>query len=129
MVARGQNGNALSHEARLQARAAWCFCRAMVRSDLVARVADLNPHLSPKQADAVVSAILNRISDALLAGGRVELRGLGIFTVKDRPARVCRNPATGAVVPKDDRRAIAFKPAKAMHIRLNASTPPDPAKG
>jgi integration host factor subunit beta len=62
----------------------------MVRSDLVARVADLNPHLSPKQADAVVSAILNRISDALLAGGRVELRGLGIFTVKDRPARVCR---------------------------------------
>lgn len=93
----------------------------MLRSDLVARIADLNPHLSPQQAEAVVSAILNRISDALVAGDRVEVRGFGAFTVKLRAARKGVNPRTGAAVMVADKRKLTFKPGKAMQTRLNAS--------
>ena len=100
----------------------------MVRSELVARVANLEPRLSPEQAEAVVSTILNRIFDALMAGERVELRGLGAFTVKSRAARTARNPKTGEAVSLSDKRVISFKPGKTMRARLIASTPPDPAE-
>jgi integration host factor subunit beta len=54
----------------------------MIRSELVARIAELNPHLYEKDCEAVVNAILGRIADALAAGERVEIRGFGAFSVK-----------------------------------------------
>jgi integration host factor subunit beta len=58
-----------------------------------------------------------------VAGGRVELRGFGAFTVRERGARTGRNPRTGAEVPVTDKLFPMFKPGKAMQSRLNASEP------
>ena len=70
----------------------------MIRSDLVLRLAARNPQLYEKDCQAVVDAILGRIADALVAGDRVEIRGFGSFSVKERQARPGRNPKTGAKV-------------------------------
>ncbi|GJD43430.1 Integration host factor subunit beta [Methylobacterium cerastii] len=70
----------------------------MIRSELVLRLAALNPHLYERDCEAVVDAILGRITDALVTGDRVEIRGFGSFSVKDRPARQGRNPKTGASI-------------------------------
>jgi integration host factor subunit beta len=100
----------------------------MVKSELILRIAEQNPHLYEKDVEAVVNAILNRITDALVAGERVEIRGFGAFTVKPREARMGRNPRTGAVVALADKRMLVFKPGKPMQARLNASTVADVAK-
>lgn len=96
----------------------------MLKSELVLRIADLNSHLYEKDVEAIVNAILSRITDALVAGDRVELRGLGAFTVKTREARMGRNPKTGATVPVEDKRVPTFKTGKTMQARLNASGVP-----
>lgn len=64
----------------------------MVRSELVRKVAEANLHLSPLDAEAVVEAILNAITDRLADGHRVELRGFGSFASKVRDGRMGRNP-------------------------------------
>lgn len=94
---------------------------AMLKSELILRIAEQIPHLYEKDVEALVNAILDRITDALIAGDRVELRGLGAFTVKTREARMGRNPKTGAVVPVEDKRIPTFKTGKTMQARLNAS--------
>ncbi|MCJ2005979.1 HU family DNA-binding protein [Methylobacterium sp. J-092] len=91
----------------------------MIRSDLVLRLAALNPHLYEKDCVALVDAILGRISDALLAGDRVEIRGFGSFTVKERPARQGHNPKTGARIGVPAKTALVFKAGKDMRDRLN----------
>ena len=63
------------------------YSGAMIRSDLVLRLAAMNPHLYERDCQAVVDAILDRIADALVAGDRVEIRGLGSFAVKEQRAR------------------------------------------
>lgn len=83
------------------------------------RIAEQNPHLYEKDVEAIVNAILDRIMDALAAGDRVELRGLGTFAVKTCEARMARNPRTGAAVALAEKRMLAFKPGKAMKARLN----------
>ena len=74
-----------------------------------------------KDVEVVVNAILNRISDALVAGDRVEIRGFGAFTVRARSARTGRNPKTGAEVAVTDKLVPAFKTGKTMQARLNPS--------
>ena len=93
----------------------------MVKSELILRIAAQHPHLYQKEVEAVVNTILSQISDALVAGDRVELRGLGAFTVKTCEARMGRNPKTGAAVPVEDKRVPTFKTGKTMQARLNAS--------
>ena len=91
----------------------------MIKSELIARIAAQNPEMYERDAEVVVNAILGRISDALAAGDRVEIRGFGAFTVKPRKGRTGRNPKTGAVVSVADKRAPTFKPGKPMQARLN----------
>ena len=99
---------------------------AMIRSELVARIAELNPHLYAKDVEAAVDAILARITNALAAGERVELRDFGSFAVTTREAREGRNPRTGAMVDVPEKVAVRFLPGKAMKKRLMA-TPSRPA--
>lgn len=68
---------------------------AMIRSELVLRLAALNPQLYEKDCVALVNAILGRISDALAAGDRVEIRGFGSFAAKEQPARQGHNSKNG----------------------------------
>jgi integration host factor subunit beta len=91
----------------------------MIRSELVLRVAQQNPHLYETEVEALVNAILGRISEALVDGDRVELRGLGTFEARKRDARPGRNPRTGAVVEVEAKTAIHFRAAKAMRAQLN----------
>ena len=59
----------------------------MIKSELVQKIADSNPHLYQRDVEMIVNAIFDEISDALADGDRVELRGFGAFSVKNRPAR------------------------------------------
>ena len=92
----------------------------MIRSELVQKIADANPHLGPREAERVVATILDAITDRLADGGRVELRGFGAFSTREREARKGRNPRTGEAVDVPDKRVPYFKPGKEMRQRLNA---------
>ena len=70
----------------------------MTRSELIARLAAKNPALYHRDIERLVATILDEIGGALERGDRVELRGFGAFSVRDRKARVGRNPRTGASV-------------------------------
>ena len=91
----------------------------MIKSELIARLAAENPHLHRADVERVVGAILEAMTEALAAGGRVELRGFGAFSVRDRPARAGRNPRTGEAVAVDAKAAPLFKAGKEMRLRLN----------
>jgi integration host factor subunit beta len=98
----------------------------MIRSELVTRIAEMNPHLYERECEAVVNTILDRISEALAAGDRVEIRGFGAFTAKTRQARQGRNPKTGESVAVAEKKDVAFKTGKEMRQRLNPSEPETP---
>jgi integration host factor subunit beta len=91
----------------------------MIKSELVQRIADRNPHLYLRDVEKIVNAILDQITAALARGDRVELRGFGAFSVKHREARVGRNPRTGAHVAVDEKVVPFFKTGKEMRERLN----------
>jgi integration host factor subunit beta len=92
---------------------------SMIKSELVQRIAEHNPHLYQRDVENIVNAILDEIVAALARGDRVELRGFGAFSVKHRPARAGRNPRTGAHVPVDQKSVPFFKTGKEMRERLN----------
>ena len=100
----------------------------MIRSELVARIAEQNPHLYAKDVEAVVNAIFDRIVRALADGDRVELRDFGAFSIRDHEARSSRNPRTGEPVTVPARAHVYFKPGKGMRARLNLERN-DPEQG
>ena len=92
----------------------------MIKSELIARLASENPHLTQRDVERVVSVILERMIGALENGGRVELRGFGAFSVRSRPARAGRNPRTGEAVDVRAKHVPFFKSGKELRTRLNA---------
>ena len=95
----------------------------MIKSELVARIAERNPHLYQRDVENIVNAILDTIADALARGDRVELRGFGAFSVKKRDARTGRNPRTGETVSVTEKVIPVFKTGKEMRQRLNPTSP------
>jgi integration host factor subunit beta len=93
----------------------------MIKSELVQKLAEQNPHLYQRDLEKVVNAILGTIGEALARGERVELRGFGTFGVKNRSARRGRNPKTGDLVEVAAKAVPVFKTGKKMRHRLNAS--------
>lgn len=91
----------------------------MIKSELVQAIAAENPHLYQRDVEHVVNAVLDAITDALARGDRVELRGFGAFSVKNRPARTGRNPRTGDKVQVSEKHVPFFKTGKEMRERLN----------
>ena len=91
----------------------------MIKSELVQRIASQNPHLYQRDVENIVNAILGEITAAMSKGDRVELRGFGAFSVKARPARLGRNPRTGAHVEVNEKVVPFFKTGKDMRVRLN----------
>lgn len=91
----------------------------MIKSELVQRIADRNPHLYQRDVENIVNAILDEIVNALKHGHRVELRGFGAFATKKRASRVGRNPRTGASVAVSEKLAPAFKTGKELRQKLN----------
>jgi integration host factor subunit beta len=91
----------------------------VIKSELVQRIAERNPHLYLRDVENIVNSILDEITDALARGDRVELRGFGAFSVKRRDARLGRNPRTGAHVSVEEKAVPFFKTGKEMRERLN----------
>ncbi len=91
----------------------------MIKSELVQLIAEKNPHLYQRDVENIVNALLDEIVGALSRGDRVELRGFGAFSVKNRPARLGRNPRTGEQVDVDEKFVPFFKTGKEMRLRLN----------
>jgi integration host factor subunit beta len=93
----------------------------MIRSELVQKIADDNPHLYQRDVEKIVSTVFEEIIDAISSGSRVELRGFGAFSVKKRDARTGRNPRTGASVQVDEKHVPFFKTGKLLRDRLNGN--------
>jgi integration host factor subunit beta len=91
----------------------------MVKSELIARLAELNPHLYQRDVERIVSTIFDEISMALARGDRVELRGFGTFSVKQRQPRTARNPRSGQSVYVGEKHIPFFKTGKGLRGRLN----------
>jgi integration host factor subunit beta len=91
----------------------------MIRSELIQKIADANPHLFQRDVEKIVNTIFEEITNAMARGDRVELRGFGAFSVKKRDARIGRNPRTGETVPVDEKFVPFFKTGKLLRDRLN----------
>ena len=93
----------------------------MTKSELIQRLAEANPHLYLRDVERIVTTIFDEITDALAQGDRVELRGFGAFSVKDRGSRMGRNPRTGDAVDVPAKYIPYFKTGKQLREKLNAS--------
>src|SRR6201993_875561 len=82
-----------------------------------------NPHLYQRDIENIIDAILGEITNALARGERVELRGFGAFSTKQRRARTGRNPRTGDKVPVTEKLVPFFRTGKEMRERLNHAPP------
>jgi integration host factor subunit beta len=91
----------------------------MTKSELIARLAERNPHLYQRDVERIVTTIFDEIAAALAEGDRVELRGFGAFSVKKRDARQGRNPRTGEQVSVEDKVIPFFKTGKQLRELLN----------
>ncbi len=92
----------------------------MIKSELIQKLVDENPHLFQKDIENIIAAILDEMGDAMARGDRVELRGFGAFSVKNRPARMGRNPRTGEQVSVGEKYVPQFKAGKEIRERLNS---------
>ncbi len=91
----------------------------MIRSELIQKIADENPHLYQRDVERIVNTIFEEIIEAMARGNRVELRGFGAFSVKSREGRIGRNPRTGEAVAVEEKAVPFFKTGKLLRDRLN----------
>jgi integration host factor subunit beta len=92
---------------------------SMTKSDLILRLAEKYPHLLQRDIERIVNTVFDEISNALARNSRVELRGFGAFSVKQREARQGRNPRTGETVSVAEKFVPFFKTGKQLRDRLN----------
>ena len=93
----------------------------MTKSDLIARLAERFPQLVAKDADFAVKMILDAMSEALVKGDRIEIRGFGSFSLNYRPPRVGRNPKSGDKVSVPEKWVPHFKAGKELRERVDSA--------
>ena len=91
----------------------------MTKSQLIERIAHAQPLLAARDVELAVNMMIKHMAAPLAAGGRIEIRGFGSFSMRDRPARVARNPRTGVAISLPARYAPHFKPGKALRERVD----------
>jgi integration host factor subunit beta len=92
---------------------------AMIRSELLQALAKENPDLRAEEVEQVLDTFFDEIAKRLAEGGRVELRGFGAFSTRERAARKGRNPRTGEAVDVPEKKVPYFKPGKEMRRVVN----------
>jgi integration host factor subunit beta len=99
----------------------------MTKRDLIDEVEKLFPRCTRRDAEVMVNEVFDTMTQALVRGERIEIRGFGSFVVKNRQAREGRNPKTGAVVPVHAKRVPFFKVGKELRLRVDGKpwTPDD----
>lgn len=85
----------------------------MNKTEIIAAAAEASG-MTKKDAERVINAALDTVTAALAKGDKVQLSGFGIFEVKEREARVGRNPRTKETIQIPATRTPAFKPSKAL---------------
>jgi integration host factor subunit beta len=93
----------------------------MIKSELVRRIFDQNPHLYQRDVEKIINAIFDEIIAALARGDRVEIRGFGAFSVRHWPSRIGRNPRSQAAVAVEKKGRPFFRCGKEIRRRLNRS--------
>ena len=93
----------------------------MTKSELIARLAENYTQLVAKDAEFAVKTILDAMTNALVNGQRIEIRGFGSFALNVRPPRVGRNPKSGDKVMVQEKRVPHFKPGKELRERVDAT--------
>jgi integration host factor subunit beta len=95
----------------------------MTKSELIQRLSKRYPHLYLRDIEVLVNTMFDEITKALATGNRVELRGFGAFSVREREARAARNPKNGAMVSVGTRHAIYFRTGKELRERITNVIP------
>ena len=91
--------------------------KALTRMDLAEAVHE-ELGLSRNDSAELVEAVLGHISDALVAGEQVKISSFGTFSVRDKAARIGRNPKTGEEVPIHPRRVLTFRSSHLMKDKV-----------
>jgi integration host factor subunit beta len=94
----------------------------MVKSELMQALKDKFPELHERDVKSAINAILKQMTEALVQGEHIEIRGFGSFDCRYRSARLTRNPKTGATVHSSATVAVRFKSGKDMRDRVNAAS-------
>ncbi len=91
----------------------------MTKSELVDRIVEANGMLTRKESEMVVNIVFDAMGDALRSGEKVEIRGFGSFTVRERGAREARNPKSGEIVNIPAKKTPFFKTGKELRERVD----------
>lgn len=91
----------------------------MTKSELIERVMQTHGMLNLKVSEVIVNTVFDSIEEALKSGDKVEIRGFGSFTIRERLGREARNPKSGAVVSIPSKKAPFFKTGKELKERVN----------
>lgn len=100
----------------------------MVKSELIMQIATKQSHLSIRDIELSINHIVDKMSDSLGGGHRIEIRGFGSFSLHYRPSRKAHNPKTGARVYTAAKYTPHFKPGKDLRDRVNESRALHPIK-
>ena len=92
----------------------------MTRAELIIKLMDKNPHLSQKDVEKFVITVFDTIKDTLKKNGRVEIRGLGVFEIRERKTRQLYNPLTKKMDTIPGKKVPFFKMSKKLKEKLNA---------
>ena len=90
----------------------------MTKSELIEKMAEENPNLTRKQVEFIVNGVFDLIKKSLAEGDKVEIRGFGSFKIRDKKAKVGRNPKTGERVEVPAKKVPYFKPGKEIKETL-----------
>jgi len=96
--------------------------RSLTKSDLIESLARNQSHLPPKDVELAVKSILEKMSQELASGERIEIRGFGSFSLHFREPRIGRNPKSGDAVALSGKHVPHFKPGKELRERVNNGT-------
>ncbi|OHB33168.1 MAG: integration host factor subunit beta [Desulfuromonadaceae bacterium GWC2_58_13] len=91
----------------------------MTKSELIERLSFVSGSVNKKEAELIINTIFDSIGDALVSGDRVEIRGFGSFTIRERDAREARNPKSGEIVKIPTKKTPFFKTGKELRERVN----------
>ena len=94
----------------------------MVKSNLVNALNEKLPELQKRDVELALNCSLGQLENALVQGGRIEIRGFGSFDLRHRPSRIARNPKSGEAVHSPAKSVIHFKPGKELRDRVNAAS-------
>jgi integration host factor subunit beta len=91
----------------------------MTKSELIEKLNGAEGSMSRQQAESVVNVIFDSMAQSLQDGEKIEIRGLGSFTIRERNSRVARNPKTGDAVEITAKKIPFFKTGKELRERVD----------